>query len=112
MQALVRQAMEEGALGVGSSLIYAPAFYAKTPELVALAKTAAEYHGMYISHMRSEGNKLLEAVDELLQIAREANIRAEIYHLMAAGRDNWSQLDQVFEKVDAARAEGLEITAD
>ncbi|HLU05041.1 MAG TPA: D-aminoacylase [Woeseiaceae bacterium] len=112
MQALVRQAMEEGALGVGSSLIYAPAFYAKTPELVALAKTAAEYDGMYISHMRSEGNKLLEAVDELLQIAREANIRAEIYHLKAAGRDNWSKLDQVFEKVDAARAEGLEITAD
>jgi N-acyl-D-amino-acid deacylase len=112
MQALVRQAMEEGALGVGSSLIYAPAFYAKTPELIALAKAAAEYDGMYISHMRSEGNRLLEAVDELLQIAREADIRAEIYHLKAAGRDNWGKLDEVFRKVEAARAAGLEITAD
>ena len=112
MQALVRQAMQEGALGVGSSLIYAPAFYAKTPELIALAKAAAEYDGMYISHMRSEGNQLLEAVDELLHIAREANIRAEIYHLKAAGRDNWGKLEQVFRKVEAARADGLEITAD
>ncbi|HEX5764184.1 MAG TPA: D-aminoacylase, partial [Woeseiaceae bacterium] len=112
MQLLVRQAMEEGALGVGSSLIYAPAFYAKTPELIALAKAAAEYDGMYISHMRSEGNQLLQAVDELLQIAREAKIRAEIYHLKAAGRDNWGKLDQVFQKVEAARAAGLEITAD
>ncbi|HEX7719053.1 MAG TPA: D-aminoacylase, partial [Woeseiaceae bacterium] len=112
MQALVREAMEEGALGVGSSLIYAPAFYAQTDELIALARAAAEYDGMYISHMRSEGNQLLEAVDELLTIAREANIRAEIYHLKAAGRDNWPKLGQVFEKVEAARAEGLAITAD
>jgi N-acyl-D-amino-acid deacylase len=112
MQALVRSAMEEGALGVGSSLIYAPGFYAKTDELVALAKAAAEYDGMYISHMRSEGNQLLEAVDELLTIAREADIRAEIYHLKAAGRDNWPKLAQVFEKVEAARAEGVAITAD
>ena len=112
MQALVREAMEEGALGVGSSLIYAPAFYAETDELIALARAAAEYDGMYISHMRSEGNQLLEAVDELLTIAREADIRAEIYHLKAAGRDNWSKLGQVFEKVEAARAEGLAITAD
>lgn len=112
MQALVRAAMEEGALGVGSSLIYAPAFYAKTDELVALAKAAAEYDGMYISHMRSEGNQLLEAVDELITIAREADIRAEIYHLKAAGRDNWPKLEQVFAKVETARADGLAITAD
>ena len=112
MQALVREAMEEGALGVGASLIYAPAFYAETDELIALARAAAEYDGMYISHVRSEGNQLLEAVDELLTIAREADIRAEIYHLKAAGRDNWPKLGQVFEKVEAARAEGLEITAD
>jgi N-acyl-D-amino-acid deacylase len=112
MQALVREAMEEGALGVGSSLIYAPAFYASTDELIAMAKAAAEYDGLYISHMRSEGNQLLEAVDELLTIAREAEIRAEIYHLKAAGRDNWTKLGKVFEKVEAARAEGLAITAD
>ena len=112
MQRLVRAAMEEGALGVGSSLIYAPAFYAKTDELIALAKAAAEYDGLYISHMRSEGNQLLEAVDELLTIAREAHIRAEIYHLKAAGRDNWPKLAQVFDKVEAARAEGLAVTAD
>lgn len=112
MKQLVRQAMEEGALGVGSSLIYAPAFYAKTDELIALAKVAAEYDGMYISHIRSEGNRLLEAVDELLTIARDANIRAEIYHLKAAGESNWHKLDQVIARVEAARAEGLPITAD
>ena len=112
MQALVREAMEEGALGVGSSLIYAPAFYADTDELIALARAAAEYDGMYISHMRSEGNQLLEAVEELLTIAREADIRAEIYHLKAAGRNNWPKLGEVFEKVEAARTEGLAITAD
>ena len=112
MRALVRQAMEEGALGLGSSLIYAPAFYAKTDELIALAKVAAEYDGMYISHMRSEGNRLLEAVDELITIAREAGIRAEIYHLKAAGQTNWGKLDRVIETVEQARAGGLEITAD
>ena len=112
MRALVRQAMEEGALGVGSSLIYAPAFYAKTDELIELARVAAEYGGMYISHMRSEGNRLLEAVDELLTIAREANIPAEIYHLKAAGTENWPKIDEVIAKVEAARAEGLRITAD
>jgi N-acyl-D-amino-acid deacylase len=111
MQALVREAMQEGALGVGSSLIYAPAFYAKTDELTALAHVAAEYDGMYISHMRSEGNRLLEAVDELLTIARDAGVRAEIYHLKAAGRDNWPKLDEVFTKVEAARAAGLAVTA-
>jgi N-acyl-D-amino-acid deacylase len=112
MRALVRTAMEEGALGVGSSLIYAPAFYAKTDELIALSQEAAKYGGMYISHMRSEGNQLLEAVDELIRIAREANIAAEIYHLKAAGRQNWPKMDQAIAKVEAARSKGLKITAD
>ena len=112
MRDLVRQAMEEGAVGVGSSLIYAPAFYAQTDELVELSKVAAESGGLYISHMRSEGNALLESVDELLTIAREAGIRAEIYHLKAGGQSNWDKLDAVIEKVEAARAEGLQITAD
>jgi N-acyl-D-amino-acid deacylase len=112
MQAEVRQAMEEGALGVGSSLIYAPAFYAKTPELVALAKVAGEYGGMYISHMRSEGARLEEAVDELLTIAREAGIRAEIYHLKAAGNANWPKMARVLARLDSARAAGVQVTAD
>jgi len=112
MQGLVRQAMAEGALGVGSSLIYAPAFYARTPELVALARAAAESGGMYISHMRSEGNRLLEAVEELITIAREADIPAEIYHLKAAGRANWPKMDSVIALVDVARASGLHVTAD
>jgi N-acyl-D-amino-acid deacylase len=112
MRALVRTAMEEGALGVGSSLIYAPAFYARTDELVALARAAAEYDGMYISHMRSEANRLLEAVDEVITIAREAGIRAEIYHLKAAGEPNWPKMDRVIAKVNEARASGLAITAD
>ena len=112
MRDLVRQGMEEGAVGVGSSLIYTPAFYAKTDELIELCKVASEYGGMYISHMRSEGNQLLEAVDELITIAREAKIPAEIYHLKAAGRTNWNKLDKVIAKVEAARAEGLKITAD
>jgi N-acyl-D-amino-acid deacylase len=111
MRALVRTAMEEGALGVGSSLIYAPAFYAKTEELIALCAEAARYGGMYISHIRSEGNALLEAVDELIRIAREARIPAEIYHLKAAGEQNWPKLDEVIRRIDAARAEGLQITA-
>jgi N-acyl-D-amino-acid deacylase len=112
MRQLVRQAMEEGALGVGSSLIYAPAFYAKTDELIELCKVAAEYGGMYISHIRSEGNRLLEAVDELISIAREANLPAEIYHLKAAGKENWQKLDEVVAKVEAAQEKGLRITAD
>ncbi len=112
MRDLVRQAMEEGALGLGSSLIYAPAFYAKTPELVELAKVAAAHGGIYLSHMRSEGNRLLEAVGELITIAREAKIPSEIYHLKAAGKTNWSKLDAVIKRVEAARAEGLTITAD
>ncbi len=109
---LVRKEMKGGALGVGSSLIYAPAFYAKTDELVALSKVASEYGGMYISHMRSEGNHLLEAVDELIRIAREANIPAEIYHLKAAGEANWPKMDQLIARVEAAQKEGLKITGD
>ncbi|UCC75215.1 MAG: D-aminoacylase [Gemmatimonadota bacterium] len=112
MRRLVRQAMEEGALGLASSLIYPPAFYAETDELIELAKVAAEYDGLYISHIRSEGNRLLEALDELVTIAREADISAEIYHLKAAGQANWGKLDRVFERVEEARAEGLRITAD
>ena len=112
MQALVRQAMEEGAVGLASSLIYAPAFYADTGELIALGKTAAEHGGRYISHLRSEGNRLLEAVDELITIASEAQIGAEIYHLKAAGKDNWHKIEQVFEKINTAREDGLDISAD
>jgi len=112
MRGLVREAMEEGAMGVGSSLIYAPAFFADTGELVELAKVAAEYGGGYISHVRSEGNRLLEAVDELITIASDAGARAEIYHLKAAGRSNWDKLDDVVARVEAARARGLEVTAD
>ena len=112
MQQLVRDAMEEGALGVGSSLIYAPAFYASTAELVALMQAAAPYGGMYISHMRSEGSRLLEAVDELIAIARQSGARAEIYHQKAGGQANWPKMAQVLAKVDSARAAGLAITAD
>jgi N-acyl-D-amino-acid deacylase len=112
MRALVRQEMEAGALGIGSSLIYAPGFYADKDELTELCKVAARYHGRYISHMRSEGNRLLEAVDELIAIAREANIPAEIYHLKAAGQANWNKMDAVIARVEAARKEGLKITAD
>jgi N-acyl-D-amino-acid deacylase len=112
MKGLVRQAMEEGAMGVGSSLIYAPAFYAKTDELIELARVAAEYDGMYISHMRSEGNQLLEALEELITISKEAGIRAEVYHLKAAGESNWPKMDQVIERIERARTEGQDITAD
>lgn len=112
MQDLARQAMEEGALGIGSSLIYAPAFYANTDELIALCKVAAEYGGMYITHMRSEGNKILEAVDETMRIAKEAGLPAEIYHLKAGGKNNWPKMDQVIAKIDSARAAGLRITTD
>src|SRR5262245_13776005 len=112
MRALVRQAMEEGALGIGSSLIYAPAFYARTEELIELCKAAAPYGGMYISHMRSEGNRLLQSVDELIRIAREAGVPAEIYHLKAAGAANWGKLDSVIARVERAREQGLQITAD
>jgi len=112
MQELVRQAMQEGAMGMASSLVYPPGFFAKTEELIALAEIAAEYDGLYASHLRSEGTALVEAVDELIRIAREAGIRAEIYHLKAAGKPNWPKLDEVIANVEKARAEGLDITAD
>jgi N-acyl-D-amino-acid deacylase len=112
MRELVRKEMEAGALGIGSSLIYAPAFYAKTEELIELCKVAAQYKGKYISHMRSEGNQLVQSVDELIRISREANIPAEIYHLKAAGKDNWSKMDKVLAMVEAARKSGMKITAD
>ena len=112
MRELVRQAMKEGALGVASALIYPPGSFAKTEELIALAKAAAEYDGMYISHLRNEGSRLPEAVDELLRIAREAKVRAEIYHLKASGKSNWTKMDQAIAKVEQARAQGLRITAD
>jgi N-acyl-D-amino-acid deacylase len=112
MRADVGQAMREGAMGVTTALIYTPAVFSKTDELVALAKVAAESGGMYISHMRSEGDRLLEAIDETLQIAREAHIRAEIYHLKAAGQQNWAKLGDAIAKIEAARKQGLDITAD
>ena len=112
MRQLVRQEMEAGALGIGTSLIYPPAFYAKTEELVELCKVAAKYKGKYISHMRSEGNQLLEAIDELLRISKEANIPAEIYHIKAAGQPNWGKADAMLAKIEDARKAGLKITAD
>jgi N-acyl-D-amino-acid deacylase len=112
MRALVRQAMKEGAVGVGTSLIYAPATYAETPELVALATEAANCGGMYISHMRDEGPKLLEAIDELVTISRESGAPAEIYHYKQAGKSNWGKIDAAIARVEEARASGLRITAD
>jgi N-acyl-D-amino-acid deacylase len=109
---LVRQAMRDGALGVGSSLIYAPAFYAATDELAALVGAAAPFGGMYISHLRSEAARLTEAVDELIGIARAADVPAEIYHLKAAGAANWPKMQAVVDRIEAARAEGVQITAD
>ncbi len=111
MKALVQQAMEEGAMGIGSALIYAPGFYAKTDELIELCKTAAPYGGLYISHVRSEGNQLLQAADELIRIAKEANIPAAFYHLKAAGKNNWNKLDTLIAKIDSARKAGLDISA-
>jgi len=111
MQELVRQAMREGALGVGSALIYAPAAYAKTDELVALAKAAGEFGGAYISHMRSEGDHLLEGLDELILIGREAHVHAEAYHLKAAGELNWPKMRQAIDRIEAARKEGLSVSA-
>lgn len=110
MKDLARQAMEEGAMGIGSALIYAPAFYAKTDELVELCKVAAEYDGMYITHMRSEGNKFLEAIDEVIEISEQSGIRSEIYHLKAAGKQNWNKLDQAIAKIDSAREAGIILT--
>ena len=111
MRELVRKEMEAGALGIGTSLIYPPAFYAKTDELIELCKVAAKYQGKYISHMRSEGNRLLEAFDELIRISREAGIPAEVYHIKAAGQQNWSKIDKLLSRIEAARKEGLKIAA-
>ncbi len=112
MRDLVRQAMKEGAVGISSSLLYAPSGSANTEELIELAKVAAEYNGMYISHIRNEGDYLLESIDELIEISREAGISAEIYHLKASGQSNWSKLDLAIEKIQQARNDGLPITAD
>ena len=112
MRELVRQEMEAGALGIGTSLIYPPAFYAKTDELIELCKVAAKYQGKYISHMRSEGNRLLEALDELIRISRDAGIPAEVYHIKAAGQPNWGKIDDLLSRIETAQKEGLKITAD
>jgi N-acyl-D-amino-acid deacylase len=112
MRALVRQAMNEGALGLGSSLIYAPANYAETPELIALATESARCGGMYISHIRNESDQLLQAIDELIAIARASGGPAEIYHLKQAGAANWNKLPAVIARVEKARAEGIRVTAD
>lgn len=112
MKALVKQAMEEGAMGVGSSLIYAPANYSNTEELIELCKVAGDYGGMYITHMRSEGNNIFGAVNETIRIAREGELPAEIYHLKMAGQENWWKLDSVLAMIDQANREGLKITAD
>ncbi len=112
MQDLVRTAMREGALGVASSLIYPPGNYADTDELIALARAAGEHGGIYISHMRNEADGMFEALDELITIAREAEVPAEIYHFKLASKNMWDKFDEMVAKVEAARAEGLKITAD
>jgi N-acyl-D-amino-acid deacylase len=112
MRAITAKAMEEGALGVASALIYQPGTYAQTDELVALAEVAAKYHGIYISHIRNEGDREMEAIDELISIAQRAKVPAEIYHLKESGEKNWGRLPEVIRKVEEARAQGLQITAD
>jgi N-acyl-D-amino-acid deacylase len=111
MKMLVKQGMEDGALGIGSALIYAPGTYAKTDEIIALCKAAATYGGAYISHIRSEGNQLLQAADELIRISKESKIPAIFYHLKAAGKNNWSKMDLLIAKIDSARKAGLDISA-
>jgi N-acyl-D-amino-acid deacylase len=111
MRELVRKEMEAGALGIGTSLIYPPAFYAKTDELIELCKVAAKYQGKYISHMRSEGNRLFEALDELIQISRQVGIPAELYHIKAAGQQNWSKVDSLLSRIEAAQKEGVKVRA-
>jgi N-acyl-D-amino-acid deacylase len=111
MQDLVREAMREGALGVGSALIYAPGAYAKTDELIALVQAAGEFGGGYISHMRSEGDRLLEGLDELITIARAGHVHGEVYHFKAAGNENWSKMPQAIARIESARAAGLDISA-
>jgi N-acyl-D-amino-acid deacylase len=112
MRELVRKEMEAGALGIGTSLIYPPAFYAKTEELIELCKVAAKYQGKYISHMRSEGSRLLEALDELIRISREAKIPAEVYHIKVSGQQNWPKIDDLLSRIEVVQKEGLKITAD
>ena len=112
MKQMVQESMEQGAMGIGSSLIYAPADYAPTQELVELCRVASKNGGMYISHMRNEDNLLMEALEELITIAKEAEIPAEIYHLKASREANWNMLDTLIKRVEQVRAEGLEITAD
>src|SRR3989454_364516 len=112
MRELVRREMEAGALGITTALIYPPAFFAKTDELIALCKVAAKYQGKYTTHMRSEGNQLIEGVEETIRISREAGLPAEIYHLKASGQENWSKLDRVIVMIEEARRQGLKITAD
>src|SRR4051794_28850257 len=112
MRELVRKEMEAGALGIGTSLIYPPAFYAKTEELIELCRVAAKHQGKYISHMRSEGSRLLEALDELIRISREAKIPAEVYHIKVSGQQNWPKIDDLLSRIEAAQKEGLKISAD
>lgn len=112
MKMLTKQAMEEGAVGISSSLLYAPSMYADTEELIELAKVAGESNGMYISHIRNEGDELLESIDELIQISKEASLPAEVYHLKASSKSNWEKLDAAIAKIDSARNVGLPITAD
>ena len=111
MQELVREAMREGAMGLGTALIYAPAWYADTDELIALASAAAEYGGVYATHLRSEGDRFLEAIEEMIQIAEGAGIAAHIHHLKAAGTENWHKIDEVIERVEQAQRDGLDITS-
>jgi len=112
MRGLVAQAMEDGAVGISTSLVYAPAFYAKTEELIELARVAARYGGIYASHMRNESNSIMAALDEAIRIGTEANIPVEIFHLKMAGKPNWGKMRDVISRIEAARARGLDITAD
>ena len=112
MKALVKEAMEEGAMGMSAALIYPPASYAKTDELIELVKVVSEYDGVYITHLRSEGATFYEALEEFFTIVRDTGARGEIYHLKAAGKSNWHKMDEVIKRIEAARAEGLPVTAD
>jgi len=112
MKALVAQAMQQGAVGLSTALIYPPGNYAKTPEIVALAQVAAQYHGIYLSHMRSESGDLLKAIDEAISIGEQAHLPVHIYHLKAAGVENWHLIDPALQKIQAARDSGLDVTAD
>jgi N-acyl-D-amino-acid deacylase len=112
MKALVRQAMEEGAVGVGSSLPYVPANFAPTEELIELAKVAAEFDGLYITHIRDEGDHIFESLDEFFTTVRKAGVRGEIYHLKSSQKQNYDKLDEVFRRIEAAQIDGLVVTAD